>query len=58
MKGEIKADEIWKIYNDSPRLPQVCLDISYSKSVSLIKHVNCDCWKEKKGHELKLSVRS
>ncbi|KAH6762915.1 AAA-type ATPase family protein [Perilla frutescens var. hirtella] len=21
-KGEIKADEIWKIYNDSPRLPQ------------------------------------
>lgn len=31
-KGEIKADEIWKIYKSSPRVPQVVCGIRYIRS--------------------------
>lgn len=32
-KGEIKADEIWKIYNSSPRLPQVCSQLMFNLKI-------------------------
>lgn len=34
-EGEIKADEIWDIYNSSPRIPQVCSELSFQNKVCL-----------------------
>lgn len=34
-KGEIKADEIWNIYNTAPRIPQVSIYLPLSLLLSL-----------------------
>lgn len=34
-KGEIKADDIWDIYNRSPRVPQVCSQLMFQYVVIL-----------------------
>lgn len=34
-KGEIKADEIWKIYNSSPRIPQVSSHLIFLNKIIL-----------------------